>query len=68
MKEGSTLISSLYPGQNKPVVDALAARRATAFGMEMIPRISRAQVFDALRFVTGYLLWMCVVLISVFVS
>lgn len=51
VKEGSTLISFLYPGQNKPTVEALAARKATAFGMEMIPRISRAQVFDALRFV-----------------
>lgn len=51
VKEGSTVISFLYPNQNKPVVDALAARKATAFAMEMIPRISRAQVFDALRFV-----------------
>ena len=68
VKEGSTLISFLYPNQNKPIVEALAARKATAFAMELIPRISRAQVFDALRFVTGYLLWMCVVLISVFVS
>ena len=51
LKEGSTLISFLYPGQNKPIVDAIAERKATAFAMEMIPRISRAQVFDALRFV-----------------
>ena len=49
VKEGSTLISFLYPNQNKPIVEALAARKATAFAMEMIPRISRAQVFDALR-------------------
>ncbi|KAI0807323.1 PNTB-domain-containing protein [Fomes fomentarius] len=48
VKEGSTLISFLYPNQNKPVVETLAARKATAFAMEMIPRISRAQVFDAL--------------------
>ncbi|KAM5535172.1 hypothetical protein V8D89_011108 [Ganoderma adspersum] len=48
VKEGSTLISFLYPGQNKPTVEALAARKSTAFAMEMIPRISRAQVFDAL--------------------
>ena len=53
VKEGSTLISFLYPNQNKPIVDALAARKATAFAMEMIPRISRAQVFDALRCVCG---------------
>ncbi|EJF65847.1 PNTB-domain-containing protein [Dichomitus squalens LYAD-421 SS1] len=48
VKEGSTLISFLYPSQNKPIVEALAARKASAFAMEMIPRISRAQVFDAL--------------------
>ena len=54
VKEGSTLISFLYPGQNKPTVEALAARKATTFAMEMIPRISRAQVFDALRSVTVY--------------
>ncbi|KAI0636987.1 PNTB-domain-containing protein [Trametes polyzona] len=48
VKDGSTLISFLYPNQNKPIVEALAARNATAFAMEMIPRISRAQIFDAL--------------------
>ena len=49
VKEGSTVISFMYPNQNKEIVDALAQRRATVFAMEMIPRISRAQVFDALR-------------------
>lgn len=49
VKEGSTLISVLYPAQNKPIVDALAERKVTAFAMDMVPRISRAQVFDALR-------------------
>ena len=49
VKKGSTLISFLYPGQNKATVEALAARKSTVFAMEMIPRISRAQVFDALR-------------------
>ncbi|PGH08122.1 NAD(P)(+) transhydrogenase (AB-specific), alpha subunit [Polytolypa hystricis UAMH7299] len=48
MREGGTLISFLYPAQNKDTVDALASRRATSFAMDMIPRISRAQVFDAL--------------------
>ncbi|CAH1402809.1 unnamed protein product [Nezara viridula] len=45
---GSTLISFLYPGQNKPLIDKLAERKINAFGMDCIPRISRAQVFDAL--------------------
>ncbi|KZT68153.1 NAD(P) transhydrogenase mitochondrial precursor [Daedalea quercina L-15889] len=48
VKERSTVISFLYPNQNKEIVDGLAARKATAFAMEAIPRISRAQVFDAL--------------------
>ncbi|KAJ7111533.1 NAD(P) transhydrogenase beta subunit-domain-containing protein [Mycena crocata] len=48
IKQGSTVISFLYPVQNKPIVDALAARKVNAFAMDLIPRISRAQVFDAL--------------------
>ncbi|KAH8107012.1 PNTB-domain-containing protein [Cristinia sonorae] len=48
IKEGSTVISFLYPNQNQGIVEALAAKKASAFAMEMIPRISRAQVFDAL--------------------
>ncbi|KAH8116781.1 NAD transhydrogenase mitochondrial precursor [Phellopilus nigrolimitatus] len=48
LRENATVISFLYPAQNKAIVDALAARKATSFAMDMIPRISRAQVFDAL--------------------
>ena len=48
LKKGATIISFLHPNQNKGVVDAIAARGVTSFGMEMIPRISRAQTFDAL--------------------
>ncbi|KAI8998648.1 PNTB-domain-containing protein [Trametes punicea] len=48
VKEGSTLISFIHAAQNKAIVDALAAKKATVFAMEQIPRISRAQVFDAL--------------------
>ena len=49
LKADSTLISFMYPAQNKPLVEALASRRVTSFAMDMVPRISRAQVFDALR-------------------
>lgn len=49
LRDGATCISFLYPAQNKGVVEALATRGATSFAMDMIPRISRAQVFDALR-------------------
>ncbi|KAL1979679.1 hypothetical protein VTN96DRAFT_5378 [Rasamsonia emersonii] len=47
-REGGTIISFLYPVQNRPVVEALASRGVTSFAMDKIPRISRAQVFDAL--------------------
>ncbi|KAK4235901.1 NAD(P) transhydrogenase beta subunit-domain-containing protein [Achaetomium macrosporum] len=47
-REGQTIISFLQPAQNKALVEKLAARKATVFAMDMIPRISRAQVFDAL--------------------
>ena len=49
IKEGSTVISFLYPAQNPQVVDAIAKHKATLFAMDCVPRISRAQVFDALR-------------------
>ena len=48
MKEGGKLISFLYPAQNKDLLDVLAKRKITAFGVDCIPRISRAQTFDAL--------------------
>uniref|UniRef100_T1JNF6 NAD(P) transhydrogenase, mitochondrial n=1 Tax=Strigamia maritima TaxID=126957 RepID=T1JNF6_STRMM len=47
-RENSTLISFMYPAQNKLLIDALAKQNLTVFGMDCIPRISRAQVFDAL--------------------
>ncbi|KAI1297510.1 NAD(P) transhydrogenase mitochondrial precursor [Xylaria venustula] len=48
LKENATIISFLRPAQNKDVVERLAARKVTSFAMDMVPRISRAQVFDAL--------------------
>jgi len=45
---GSRLISFMWPAQNKVVVDQLVARGVTAFAMDQVPRITRAQVFDAL--------------------
>lgn len=51
LKDGATLVSFIYPtqSQNRKVVEKLASRGVTSFAMDMIPRISRAQVFDALR-------------------
>ena len=48
LREGGTLISFIYPAQNKDLVDRLAARRATVLAMDAVPRISRAQKLDAL--------------------
>lgn len=50
LRKGSTVISFLYPAQNQAIVSALAERGVSAFAMDRIPRISRAQVFDALRY------------------
>merc|ERR1711899_103212 len=48
LRDEATSYSFLYPGQNPDLVKALAAKKITAFGMDCVPRISRAQVFDAL--------------------
>jgi NAD/NADP transhydrogenase alpha subunit len=48
LREGGTLISFIYPAQNKELVDQLAARKATVLAMDAVPRISRAQKLDAL--------------------
>merc|ERR1712001_401974 len=48
LRDEATLYSYLYPAQNPDLVKALAAKKITAFGMDCVPRISRAQVFDAL--------------------
>jgi NAD(P) transhydrogenase subunit alpha len=48
IKEGTTLIGFLQPYTNAAGIKALAARRVTAFSMELMPRITRAQAMDAL--------------------
>jgi H+-translocating NAD(P) transhydrogenase len=48
LKSGATIISFLYPAKNKDLVQGISQQGANAFAMDMIPRISRAQVFDAL--------------------
>ena len=42
------MISFLYPAQNKALVDSIRTRGITSFAMDQIPRITRAQTFDAL--------------------
>ena len=48
MKNGAILIRLLNPLQNKAAVDAYAQAGITAFAMELLPRISRAQGMDVL--------------------
>ena len=48
LKEGSAIISLLYPLTNVDLVRALAARRVTAISADMIPRTTLAQSMDVL--------------------
>ncbi len=57
LRKGSSVISFLYPLSHIDTVRALVEREATAFAMELMPRISRAQSMDALSsqsLVAGY--------------
>lgn len=48
---GSTMISFVWPAQNKPLVQKLAEKNLTLFAMDAIPRITRAQGTHAALFV-----------------
>ncbi|AIR03608.1 NAD(P) transhydrogenase subunit alpha [Cedecea neteri] len=47
-REGSTLVSFIWPAQNPELLEKLAARNITVMAMDSVPRISRAQSLDAL--------------------
>jgi NAD(P) transhydrogenase subunit alpha len=48
IKEGAALVGFLTPYSNSAAIKALARRKITAFAMELMPRITRAQPMDAL--------------------
>ena len=48
LHEGQTLISFIWPAQNKDLMDRLAAKKVNVLAMDSVPRISRAQKLDAL--------------------
>lgn len=48
LRDGQTLISFFYPGQNATLLEAAKDTGATVIAMDMVPRISRAQKMDAL--------------------
>jgi NAD(P) transhydrogenase subunit alpha len=48
MREGTTLVSFVWPAQNPELMQALAQKKSTVLAMDSVPRISRAQKLDAL--------------------
>jgi H+-translocating NAD(P) transhydrogenase subunit alpha len=48
LKTGAILIGFVWPAQNPALLVSLAARQATVFAMDAVPRITRAQRMDAL--------------------
>ena len=52
IRPGATLISFLWPGKNKALVERLAAGKVTAIAIDQVPRITRAQKMYALSSIT----------------
>ncbi|TAH37320.1 MAG: Re/Si-specific NAD(P)(+) transhydrogenase subunit alpha [Planctomycetota bacterium] len=48
LRQGALLVSFLSPHDNATVLQAIAAAGASAFAMDLVPRVSRAQRMDAL--------------------
>lgn len=48
MKSGATLICLMNPHNNAAAIDALKDHKVTAFGLELVPRTTRAQAMDVL--------------------
>ena len=48
LKHGAVVVGLFNPHQDPALVGALAEKGATAYAMEFVPRITRAQVMDAL--------------------
>jgi NAD(P) transhydrogenase subunit alpha len=48
LKSGAIVVALLDPFQDRSTMDALAKKGVTAFAMEFVPRITRAQAMDAL--------------------
>ncbi len=57
LREGGAVVSFLQPGSDLELVRLLRDRRISAFSLDLLPRISRAQAMDALSSqatVSGY--------------
>jgi NAD(P) transhydrogenase subunit alpha len=53
LRAGAVLISFLQPAANADVITALAKQNVSAFSLDLVPRISRAQSMDALSSQAG---------------
>ena len=54
MREGTTLISFIWPAQNPELMQQLASRKVTVLAIDALPRmLSRAQKMDALTSMAG---------------
>src|SRR5256886_14781340 len=53
LRERSLLISFLQPATSADAIGALAKRKVSAFSLDLVPRISRAQSMDALSSQAG---------------
>ncbi|WP_313951691.1 Re/Si-specific NAD(P)(+) transhydrogenase subunit alpha [Accumulibacter sp.] len=54
LREGSTLVSFVWPAQNPELLEQLAARKVTVLAIDALPRtLSRAQKMDALTSQAG---------------
>ncbi|HMM55327.1 MAG TPA: Re/Si-specific NAD(P)(+) transhydrogenase subunit alpha [Candidatus Desulfobacillus sp.] len=54
MRQGTTLISFIWPAQNPELMQQLAAKKATVLAIDALPRqLSRAQKMDALTSMAG---------------
>jgi len=48
LPEGALLISFVWPGHNRELLERLVARKGTVLAMDCVPRVTRAQKMDAL--------------------
>lgn len=48
MKEKGSLVGFVWAAQNKKLLEKLSTKKVTVFGMDSVPRITRAQKMDAL--------------------
>ena len=54
MREGTTLVSFIWPAQNPELMQQLAAKKVTVLAIDSLPRqLSRAQKMDALTSMAG---------------